>query len=767
MGASGSKGHEAFTVTPAATADAPPLSQVAPHLEMQLLELDTLTTGPDPANYGQLCDLVGNIHGQLGQAPPDVAEAVQHHLHQAANQYLSGLDDAQLQQLAATEGFEHPTLIGLNTTGQHPLVHWLDPTYPPGATKAALQAKASQRWQQLAAGATINGWTHADVAAAEAALHPAPTQPDPEWIATPEQVSTVMAQLTTAAASLPATSSPDYPAKAAELLALERQLHTARCDELGDSLHGLQASSALLTTASLAPAGHRRVAKHLLDSGTLPPTAAYLAPSEALAVARSSTAAAEIDTLNELASQRAAQVQQLAEHTAAGAGSLDSLTTTSELQGWVSKTAAAAKLRNQIGAWSPTSCAAASELDPAGISAAAPTELTAGFRKWAKTQKLADLRAAAGTLGLEHAGKATRTQIQNYLASHWDTGLDTAGIQAKVAAKVKAPTKTKLAGGSSHPAVATAAKAHTWLGTLGNLKAKLKAKQQLAAELPPPPTAAAVTEHDWGKGTPFSKGSHESSVHTGPDGGKWMFKPDKSANGARAHAEAAATSVYRSVGVPGPTAHVASIGGRTGTVQPLVAGASTVEPNPSGWSQNDIDSIVQLHVAAWAVGDHDAHHSNVMRSPSGAIFAVDQGQAFKFFGRDRLDATWKPQSNHGQPVYAAAYQAHKQHTLGAGVSVRAKAALPVIKAFEAIDDDTYRTMLAPTASEGVKHGVSWVRPMREAAAKRHGTATPTDQQVVDEFLDHAVERKARLRTDFADLYAGLDVEDADHLTWVR
>lgn len=80
-----------------------------------------------------------------------------------------------------------------------------------------------------------------------------------------------------------------------------------------------------------------------------------------------------------------------------------------------------------------------------------------------------------------------------------------------------------------------------------------------------------------------------------------------------------------------------------GSLQPLVSGASTLAANPKSWSQADVDAMVRLHVGAWGVGDHDANHTNVLRTPSGGLLPVDGGQAFKIFGSDRLDCRLPPQ----------------------------------------------------------------------------------------------------------------------------
>jgi hypothetical protein len=173
------------------------------------------------------------------------------------------------------------------------------------------------------------------------------------------------------------------------------------------------------------------------------------------------------------------------------------------------------------------------------------------------------------------------------------------------------------------------------------------------------------------------------------------------------------------------------------------------------WSQADVDAIVRYHVGAWAVGDHDGKPDNILRTVGGGLVPIDQGQAFKFFGSDHLGTTYHPNGAYGagRPVYHQAYAAAKGGALAKGVRIRPEAALPVISAFEAIPDAQYRSILHGTAHEGARHKVSWYEAMRARAAKAHSVLSPTDAQVAEAFLDHACERKNRLRADFAGFFA--------------
>ena len=45
--------------------------------------------------------------------------------------------------------------------------------------------------------------------------------------------------------------------------------------------------------------------------------------------------------------------------------------------------------------------------------------------------------------------------------------------------------------------------------------------------------------------------------------------------------------------------------------------------------------MVRYHVASWVIGDHDGKLDNMLRTPGGGIVAIDQGQAWKFIGREQ------------------------------------------------------------------------------------------------------------------------------------
>lgn len=756
----------------------------------------TAGEGEPGEQYAALAAAAEEAAGHLGDAGAEGVPAqllAENHkaLKKLTKDYLSGLGPEELQALAAAQGFEHPSLVGLNVAdgGAHPLVHWLDPSYgPESPSKLAIQAKANERFAALAAGDTIGGLTLADVQAAEAMQAPGAAG---GWQASPADIVKASAGLHQALADFEPhkVNSQGVDGGLGALVEAENHLATAQCAQLGADLDVAKASAKASVDKALQGlvGSHRmwavgQVVAGAQASGAVGEAEAkWLSATDQLALLRSSTSPEERAGLKDLATKRAGELAELAQlkaaHGAAGGPlglpGIDGPQGKVALEGFAAGAATYFAKANAAAKWSAQVASNAEATALSGsvwANQAQQSQLTTDFRAWAKTQKLADLRAVASTMGMETAG-ASRAHVQNYIASSWDPGLDKTSIAAAAAAAANKaavpkpiapqPAAPKSPGAAAGPVPSPATtkpagppSAKSFTSKHLQIVETLKAHQAVTADLPPRPPAEEV--EGWSFGPPTAAnlgGGHTKSLHAAPDGSMWMFKPDKTAAGARAHAEAKASEIFSRVGVPSVAVYARKIDGKMGSIQPLVKGATTLSADPKSWSQSDVDNLVRYHVAAWAVGDHDGNPANVIRTPSGGLCPVDQGQAFKFYGRDKLSTDYHPNDSYGSvPVFHQAYAAAKTASLASGVAIRPEAALPTIKAFEAMPESQYRAILAPVASEGVAHGVHWVEPMRKAAQKRLGKAQVSNPEVAEEFLRTAVERKNGLRSAFASFF---------------
>ncbi|WP_035980345.1 hypothetical protein [Kitasatospora sp. MBT63] len=435
-----------------------------------------------------------------------------------------------------------------------------------------------------------------------------------------------------------------------------------------------------------------------------------------------------------------------------------------------------------------------------------PKELKKELSAWAKQQPLGQLRQVADKLGMPASLMASRATVQAYLAAHMDPSLDKAAVletaqaahQAKKEAKLAAvlaspavppapppPPAPAVAGPQPKPATAgepapgaapaaaaavpatpKASKVPKVQPPAGSFAAKhqalvaaLQQAQATKSDVPARVDAAQIQATDFGPGkTAHIGGTHPKTLHTAPDGSQWMFKHYTSASAARASAEAAASHISHLGGVATVPVYEKEIGGKKGCIQPMVSGASQLSASPKSWSQTEVDSVVRNHVVAWAVGDHDGHAANMLRTASGGMSPIDRGQAFKYFGTDELKVGWTPDGlpagSQYMPVHQKAYLASQSGGLAPGVKINPAVAHPVIKQIESIPDAQWRAVLHTTAHEGAAAKVRWEPHMRKRAAKALGVkpAEVTTAQVAEAFLDYSCERKNGLRTAFADFY---------------
>ncbi|MFJ5850496.1 hypothetical protein [Streptomyces sp. NPDC092903] len=750
--------------------------------------------------------------------------------------FLSSLDDEALREIATDKGFEHPGLVGLSGKGQHPLVHALDPAYPDDIpSKEKIQAAAQNRYQQLLAGETVGGMTLAEYHDA-AGLEPVAS--GGSWSATPEEAKAAAGAFTQAISTYhhdaKYTAGPKQGEALQTMLAAEHKLATADCPELGEQMDEVKAHAKLvvdeaLNAHSLQPYDVRPAVEEAVASGALSETEAkHLTSREVVTLMRSTTPEAEAQSLKDLAVARQAQLADLdaayAAHSALAPGGGEPLKLPSAgepgapqaIAAWAQNAGELQEMQKGSKGWylkSQQSLADEPFAPHPGVDAtkyAHPDNLTSDFTEWAKGQKLSDLRAVAGEMGMGNNAKANRAQVQQYIAASFNPKYDQQAINGKVAAAAAkkeaakaaaaaAPVNTggnlasdeavqALAGklpsgaaGSSTPAASTPAattpaaakpataapkpaqpkkapKPGSFNANVQALMAKVQHAKATSQDVPARVDSKEVAGWTFGPGTTASGlgGTYAKTVHDAPDGSQWLFKADHNHGGALGHTEAAASHVLSMGGVPAvPVYAHKQANGTAGSIQPMLQGAKPFTSSPSQWSQSQVDAIVQSHVGSWFVGEHDGHQDNWLETPSGGLVQIDRGQAWKHFGADKLSIDYAPSGGGGfTPVHQKLYQAALGGGLAKDVKLNPAAAHPVIKKFESMPDAQLRSVLHSTAHEGAKAGVAWVPQMRSRAAKalKIPQSKVTHEQIANAFLDHAVERKSNLRQNFTDFF---------------
>lgn len=370
---------------------------------------------------------------------------------------LGQLTPGQLQQIAEAEGFEHAALVGLSGSVSHPLVHWLDPSYPAeNPSKTHIQDVANARYQELAAGGEINGMTLA-------ALHALEGKQAPSAAVTAADLISAQAALMEAALAYNkvkntgpyAPKTPDTEAaKGAALLALidaENALADASGPEVDAVLPvALAAARHQVDTAiegtnfaglyggSLQVKNGQAFMARLAEHPEAGEGASLLSWQNQVQLLRHSTSAEARAKLEAMAGERVELAQKLAADRAAFTAVYDPDTSTFHLSADPVELANGVATLGQAAsdyydtAQSSKALSVHAGTDPAAVEKIAPgalakmptaQDLTTSFRAYAKTHKMAVLRFAATAAGLEHAESATRAQLQNYLAAGWDASL--------------------------------------------------------------------------------------------------------------------------------------------------------------------------------------------------------------------------------------------------------------------------------------------------------------------------------------------------------
>ncbi|ADJ49004.1 hypothetical protein [Amycolatopsis mediterranei] len=705
--------------------------------------------------YGVFSAAVATALAAESQLSDTAAGPYQQQLQALTAEYLAGLTPEDLEAAAAAAGFENPELVGFTGHAPHPLAVWLDPSVPADAeVKKKIQALAQARHDALCAGQEINGkalgqW---DLAATSSAL---PEGFD-SWLAAEADLAEVQYDFDTAATVVAHFGADAKPEQIAQLLRLENRIATAQNFEPGvdygtataAARHHVDELLGAVTAAQLSAAVE--AAKH---QGQV--TDAQLQTLDAhhvLQLVRASTPAAERQDIADTVAERTALLTNSATcatnvSAALEAGPIDAANAGALVQ----QLRAIAEVHTAAATWDTFSAAPLNQ----AVMQAGQTKVLA----WADELKVGALRKFISDTGIATAAQAstaTKSQLGKLLHGHLNSSSAVVTAVKNELPPPKAAAKPAQAP-SPKPAEATqSTKPSSRFGIQhAQLVAALQQAQAAHAAVPKPMDAAAVAAWDFGPGTPANLGgTHPKTLHTGPDGTTWIAKREgKPHAGAITHTEAAASRLVARAGLPVVPVYATKVDGHPVSVQPLLAGAKPISGSASSWSQADVDEIVRLHVTSWALSNHDPHRDNVLRTSTGGLVPIDQGQSFKNFGTDKLKLGYRPSTT---TVYHQVYDAHLAGQLGTGVQVNPAAAHSVIRRLEAVPDAEWRATLHTVAHAGASQNLTWVAPMRARAAKTHGIAESavTTNQIAETFLDYAVERKQNLRRDFVEFFTG-------------
>lgn len=285
---------------------------------------------------------------------------------------------------------------------------------------------------------------------------------------------------------------------------------------------------------------------------------------------------------------------------------------------------------------------------------------------------------------------------------------------------------------------------------------------QVPTPAAPPPTPTPP-QPAWSSTPPFrpedltftgkTLGTHGAQVWKDADGTSWLFKPPKDpGDGFLATLDEAGSRLQAQAGLKAPDTYVVTLGGKRGSIQRMFPAQDAFGGGfrPEDLSEMDLAQVQRQHVLDWLLSNHDGHRDQFLRLADGQLVGIDKGQAFRWFGQDRLDWGFHPNAAYGapEPVYNTLWRAFAQ---GKNVELTGPdtgALADAIRDVQAISDADLKAALRPYAEQAAARGkLCLPQPSFPGVVK--ATVPAND---VEAFLDAVVARKHALADDFQALY---------------
>lgn len=255
-------------------------------------------------------------------------------------------------------------------------------------------------------------------------------------------------------------------------------------------------------------------------------------------------------------------------------------------------------------------------------------------------------------------------------------------------------------------------------------------------------------------------GTHGARLFADPQGTQWLVKPPAPGAEFMAPLDNATATLQAKSGLDGPETHMIPWHDGHASAVKMIPGVSQAFQHPprlKDLSPDDITTLQKHQAFDWLISNHDGHVGNFMRTPEGGLVGIDKGQAFKYFGRDKLSPNFHPNYYAREPVYNQLWRDFSGGHPGEMQDPRAKHS-PLgqyIQKLQDIPDATLKNMFRPYAEQAAGVGLL-------ANPNDDGKGNVDPQRGLDEasvapndaegFLSALVKRKNNLSNDLGTLY---------------
>lgn len=246
------------------------------------------------------------------------------------------------------------------------------------------------------------------------------------------------------------------------------------------------------------------------------------------------------------------------------------------------------------------------------------------------------------------------------------------------------------------------------------------------------------------------KGASGAQLWVDDKGQEWLVKGNKPGSNAygvkfAVALEEAIAKIQNKAGLRSATSHKTTLEGKEVLAQKMfgnVHEAFKGTPDINKMSDEQKLEMQKQQIFDWVISNWDTHTGNFLEDNEG-IIGIDKGQAFKFFGKDKLSWSYVPVTPLGSD--ALTYSPMWKQYINDPNAQMLDFDNPELKTFaerlKNIPDDEYKKLLTPYAQEAHKLGILAGGSMS-----------------VEQFLNKATARKNNVINDFEAFYAKAKAE---------
>jgi hypothetical protein len=278
---------------------------------------------------------------------------------------------------------------------------------------------------------------------------------------------------------------------------------------------------------------------------------------------------------------------------------------------------------------------------------------------------------------------------------------------------------------------------------------------RLLAELPDPATLRPLHQQVGGQ--------HDSRLYADPQG-KWLIKRPNAGNEFAVPLDVATAALQAHSGLQSPETYAVPMRDGLATGVKWMPGATQAFrdlPHLGDVSEPDKLELQKHHALDWLLANYDANVGNFMRTPQGGLVGIDKGQAFKYFGQDKLDYNFRPIYYGPEPIHNKMWREFAHGHPGEMLDPRQGELGEYVKGLQSMPDWQLRSMFAPFAHSAANAGMLATGSYSHGGFGPHGHDTDPHRGLSEptippndpgQFLDALVARKNSLSKDLGDFY---------------